>query len=50
MTPTLNQHSVLTWLHMRLDSLVRLVQASIGVDDVKSRAGPGMYPDLLQPM
>ena len=38
-----------TWLDMRLDSLVSLVQASRSIDDVKGRVGPRVNPDLLQP-
>jgi len=38
-----------TWLHMRLDGLVSLLQFSRGTDDVKGRVSPCVYPDLLQP-
>jgi len=39
----------LTWLHMRLDSLVSLFQVSRNIDDVKGGVGPRVNPDLLQP-
>lgn len=39
----------LTWLYMRLNSLVSLFQASRSIDDVKGGVGPRVNPDLLQP-
>lgn len=40
---------LLTWLHMRLDSLVSLLQFPCDIDDVKSSVSPRVYPDLVHP-